>query len=151
MITSFVDGRLRIRDNELKKSSVANALREALLKNHGISEVTANQRVGSFLVVYDKAATSISKVLSILKAYLTVDEEEGLERTSYRTQAPIIPLPQLPLTKRKMIKIGMIASFAVSLAGAALDIEKLHVASGLVFVAVLVGGHLVDKRKVLFA
>ena len=149
MIASLVGGRIRIRDNQLRKTSVVEAIREKLLSNPGIGEVAANLRIGSLLIIYDTAATNIKKILTILKQYLNVNENYQAQAIS-RASVPKLSLPQLSLNKRKMVKLGMLTSLSVSLIGAALDIEKLHVASGVIFISILLGGHLYEKRRLLF-
>ena len=149
MIASLVDGRIRIRDSQLRKTSVVEAIRENLLANPGIGEVAANLRIGSLLIIYDRAATNIDKILNILKQYLNLDENYQAPAIS-RASVPNLTLPQLSLNKRKMVKVGMLTSLSVSMIGAILDIEKLHVASGVIFMSLLLGGHLYEKRRFLF-
>ncbi len=68
-ITSHFESRVRIRDEGLKKEPLLSRAREALLAMPGVSEVEANPRVGSLLVLYAAAVTAVEKMMKPSHSY----------------------------------------------------------------------------------
>lgn len=154
VIASQFEGRVRIRDEELKQEPVLSRVREALLTMPGVDGVEANQRVGSLLVLYNAAVATLERITKTI-ADLIGAEEAGIAAESGKTSArpPAfgkISLAIPPAVKRKVINIGMLASLALSLFAAILDLKKLHILAGIVFVA-LFGDHLFERRQMIFA
>jgi hypothetical protein len=59
-----------------------------------------------------------------------------------------LPLPFPAVSARRLTNMGMMVSLALSLLGAALDLKRFHVISGILFVGVL-GFHLSSKKRLL--
>lgn len=136
MITSFIEGRIRIRDEALKTDSISASIKSRLLKVKGVSGVEANTKVGSILIVYDNS-TDISEVMSALKNYIKISKTSPEKALRVRKG-----------TIKKAVNTGMLASLMISLIGAAFDIKKLHITTGIIFLGFL-GSHLVKFDGIL--
>lgn len=140
MIVSFIEGRIRLRDERLRISQLADAVKEILLNIKGIKEVSANQRAGSILILYDKAVLKLEQILQVLADYLNirVNYEKAKQATCN------------PASIRRIAKIGMLLSLAISISAALLDLKALHVAFGVIFLGFL-GLHLYLYKNIIFA
>jgi len=156
VVASLLDGRVRIRDEGLKREPLITRVREALLATPGVSAVDANPRVGSLLVLYSAALTAVEKILKMVSDLLGSGEEVrgGAEpaqssavRSFIRRASPGEPSV---LKRRTLNNIGMLASLVLSLAAAILGFKKLHILTGIVFVA-LFGRHFYERRAQMFA
>jgi hypothetical protein len=137
MIASFVEGRIRLRDEKLKNKAVVDEIRKRAAQLRGISDVSINQRTGSLLIFYDRAVLRLEQALHILEDYLDA------AKTECRKYA-------VSITNRKIVNPGMLASLALSMFGAALDIAALHITAGIVFLGFL-GLHIFRYKNMLFA
>lgn len=70
MVASFIDGRIRIRDEALILRSLACNIQDALLKNKGITRASVNPRAGSLLVNYDTAEMNREGIIGLIAGYL---------------------------------------------------------------------------------
>ena len=155
-ITSHFEGRVRIRDDGLKKEPLLSRAREALLAMPGVSEVEANPRVGSLLVLYAAAVTAVEKMMKTLSDILGSWEEvraadepgQAIGKIPFARRVSFT-MPSV-MKRRIMNNIGMLASLALSLGAAVFYLKKLHVLAGIVFVA-LFGIHLFERRQQVFA
>ena len=75
VVASLLDGRVRLRDEGLKKEPLVSQVREALLATPGVSAVEANTRVGSVLILYSAALKAVDKILKTVAHLLGADEE----------------------------------------------------------------------------
>ena len=150
-IASCIDGRIRIRDNQLTKKDVAEAVCEALSALPGISQVTVNERVGSLLVIYSAAVTKLQSIMESITGLLG-DEEETTPSARSGKQAPLISgIRSLGLSGRKSaVNLGMLASLVTSMLGILFGLKKLHYAAGMIFLA-LFGIHFFKRRHAVFA
>jgi hypothetical protein len=158
VIASCIDGRLRVRDELLRNTAAADAVRRVLLALPGVREVSANPRAGSLLIIYQQAQTTLRKITDLLSRYLQPERSapaslpgrSPTERRSHdrRTGPPTRRSELLPRIRRQAVNLGMLAALLVSMAGAALGAKMLHIAAGVVFLGVL-AIHLFDKRRSL--
>jgi len=146
MITSFIDGRLRIRDESLKNPSTAENLRKVLFEVKGVSAVEINRRVGSFLVIYDKAVTGIMKIVEAASAYLNMKEmiNDAVQRKKKKTA----------VAKKRIVRrvsnIGMFLSLAASVIAAIVGGKFLHIAAGIAFL-IFFATHFAQHKEKIFA
>lgn len=147
VVTSFFEGRIRIRDEQLKSAPAAECARNALLAVPGIRGVVENKRTGSLLVEYDSAVVNIASLQGIFEAFLPPARDGGKVAPA-KAADPSFPTCGIALDKRQMISTGLLASFLATGAGAALHLKKLHLAAGIVFSAIA-GVHIFDKRQKL--
>ena len=64
-----LDGRLRIKINEVKGSSVAaEEITRFLLRSHGIDQVNANPVTGNVLILYNTREVSQKEIFNLLQA-----------------------------------------------------------------------------------
>lgn len=70
MVASFIDGRIRIRGKAFINRSLSCDIRDALLKNKGITRASVNRRVGSLLVIYDTATMDGGEIVGLIAGYL---------------------------------------------------------------------------------
>ncbi len=139
MITSFVQGRMRIRDKKLKNKLIADEIENRITQFKGILGFSINHRVGSLLIFYDKAVLQLQKIIYVLEDYLGGDAA----KTRYKKYAASI-------TDRTIVNFAMLASLAVSMFGAAADIVVIHITAGIVFLGFL-GLHIFRYKNMLFA
>ncbi len=155
VVASLLDGRLRVRDEGLKREPLADRVREALLGTPGVAAVEANPRVGSLLVMYDAALAAAEQILKTISELLgstreAAGSEEPRARSVRNPFAGKVSLSLTPAVRRKVVNIGMLASLLLSVAAAILDFKKLHILSGVVFLA-LFGDHLFQRKEQMFA
>lgn len=141
MVVCETEGRIRFRDAALKAEDISNTVREALLKTTGVLRVEANRRIGSLLVLYDKACLTVKGILEKVAQALGVDIEKV--RSDLKKLEKTISTPQY----RRYVKRGMLGTLGVAL-GVVFFWEGLHVAAGAVFTALL-AAHLYQNRKTL--
>lgn len=150
-VTSHIAGRLRIRDEGLKKEALLSQVTEALLAAPGVTNVEANPRVGSLLILYSAAVTGMEKIQQILSGFLGA-AQSAVRACSVGTARILGKLPTAlsPRVKRIAVNVGMLASLVVSLAAAMLGLKKLHILAGVIYLAIF-GTHLFERRRFLFA
>ncbi|MCC6347350.1 MAG: hypothetical protein IT388_09220 [Nitrospirales bacterium] len=145
----LMEGRIRVRDERLKKRRIAEDLKRSLLAVVGIGEIVYNQRTGSLLIFFDTAAASSKDILDIVGKSWGVSLSAG-ELPPAGSGRKESPLPHLAGMARRVGKGGMAAALALSLLGAVAGGAKLHVAAGIVFIALL-GAHMYRHNNTLFA
>lgn len=155
VVASSLDGRVRVRDEGLKKEPLITRVREALLATPGVSGVEANPRVGSLLILYSAALTAVEKILKTVSDLLGSGEEvrgpaQPVQSLGKMPFAGKLSLSIPPRVKSKLVNIGMLASLVLSLAAAVFGLKKLHVLTGIVFV-LLFGDHFYQRRAQMFA
>ena len=151
VVASVLDGRVRIRDEGLKREPLVTRVREALLATPGVSQVEANPRVGSLLVLYSAALTAVEKILKMVSELLGSGEEVKPAQSTGRRLLGRVALAVPSVLKRRTINnIGMLASLVLSLAAAIFSLKKLHILTGILFVA-LFGKHFYERRAQMFA
>ena len=151
VVTSHIEGRVRIRDEGLKEEALLTKVREALLDNPGIANVEANPRVGSLLVLYSSPLTGVERIQQIISGFL--GEGEPVAPAGLAGIARIFEkVPRaIPERARKIAgNVGMLASLVLSVIAAVLDLKKLHILAGVIFLAIF-GAHLYERRQFLFA
>lgn len=159
MIASFVEGRIRLRDEKFKNRAVGDEIQKNVAHLKGILNVSINRRTGSLLIFYDKAGLRLEQVLHILADYLDAAKTEwGLSqncghspRIKYGAGSDFgtVPVARVSITNRKIVNLGMLASLAVSMLGAAADIAALHIAAGIIFLG-FVGLHIFRYKTHMF-
>ena len=163
VVASLLDGRVRIRDEGLKKGPLATRVREALLAAPGVSAVEVNPRVGSLLVLYSAAVTAAEKILKKLAQLLgsevessgganRVESEQGRARVFAKLQFPWrTPQAEGSVLKRRVLNnIGMLAALTASMVAAIFHLKKLHILTGIIFLF-LFGDHFYQRRARMFA
>ncbi|GFK94694.1 hypothetical protein NNJEOMEG_02541 [Fundidesulfovibrio magnetotacticus] len=141
MVVCETEGRVRFRDAALKAEDIGNTVREALRKTPGVLRTEVNRRVGSLLVLYDKASIGLKDILEKIAQALGVDPEMFREhlKNLQRTLAGV--------GARRNVKRGMLGALGLALGGLLVH-EGLHVAAGAVFAALL-AAHLYQNRRTL--
>lgn len=150
-ITSYLPGRMRVRDNRLTCVSEANRITDLLKDLPGITGINVNNRTASLLVQYDPA----SGVEALLRSYAGIKPVDPPVKPAASRKRPgnkkssCIIAGDLPVTYRQFLNYGMMAAFAGSGIGIALHYRKLHAAAGFLFLG-LSGLHMYNKRRTLF-
>lgn len=150
LISSCIDGRIRIRDHRFTNSGVTKTVREVLAALPGISQVTVNERIGSVLIIYSAAVATLQGIMD------TIGEVLGEEQ-----QAPTLPSGgPSPVTsgtctfrlpaRKAAVNMGMLATLVTSMIGIMIGLKKLHVAAGVIFLAFF-GIHFFERRRAMFA
>lgn len=147
LIASCIDGRLRIRDQQLTQKHFAEAVREALSALPGISQVNINEKIGSLLIVYSAAVTNLRGILDAIIEQLGEVEEPLNARSGERASGK---QPLGPAGRKSAVNMGMLASLLTSVIGIMLGLKKLHVGAGILFLAFF-GIHFFKRRRAVFA
>ena len=151
LIASHFDGRIRIRDQQLTNKGVAQAMSEALSALPGVGQVTVNERVGSLLVIYSAAVTKLQSIMVRISGLLGEAPPMPTSAPSGKEDGCVTGLRSLRLPgKKKAVNLGMLASLVTSMLGIIFGLKKLHVAAGVLFLAVF-GVHIFERRRVMFA
>ena len=141
-ITSFIDGRVRVRHPALRVEENAAPLRELLGSLPGMRQVAINSRTGSLLLEYDPARLSREDLLALAGQWETF---VAAEAPAHRKKNV------LGLTRAQAIRYthrGMLLSLAASIGFAALGRERGHIVAGGLFL-LLNALHLHTFRKCL--
>lgn len=143
-ITSFMDGRVRLRHPALKRAEQAGQVRELLSALPGMLRVTTNPRTGSLLIEYDPARISREDLIELAGQWeaWTV-HTSGEEGRVVRRRCGIDRAKAIRFTNR-----GMLATLAASLAFGAAGRERGHVLAGGLFLLFNLA-HLYTYRKCL--
>ena len=124
-ITSFVDGRVRLRHPSLKRAEDAEQVRGFLVSLPGMLRVTVNSRTGSLLLEYDPDQISREDLLALAGQWADFasaqDEAAPRKRRFDRARA-------IRFTNR-----GMLATLGASLAFGLAGRERGHVVAGGLF------------------
>ena len=166
-ITSFVDGRVRLRHPALKDAATAELVCSVVGAVEGISAVQSNPRTGSLLIYYDVEKLSREQLIELAEqgaAFIpgmngegapaeSADVAEGVDGEKPKACKVCAPVDELLgfLTKRsttKFIDRTMLVSLMASLAALPLGNRTVHTAAGGVFVGGLLQ-HLLAHRKAL--
>lgn len=126
MITSMVDGRIRIRNSRLKENAFASALMSHLSAVNGVKEVLINRRVGSALIVYDPSITTES-IISLIGRFLDITQKRETQQDKKNS-----------VNIRKTINIGLLFSLLASLTALVFGSRLWHLSFGLVFLGFVV-------------
>ncbi|MBQ4616351.1 MAG: cation transporter [Mailhella sp.] len=157
-ITSFVDGRVRLRHPALKDKASAELVCGVVREVDGITAVESNPNTGSLLIYYDTEKLTREQLLELAEqgaAFLPGAEapeavEGEAQKEKVTSLAPVDEVLQL-LGGRgvtKFVNRGMLVALAASLAGLPLGNKLLHTAAGGVFVGGVIQ-HLLTHRKSL--
>lgn len=76
-VVSSISGRIRLRDDRLKRKETALALESRLGSCAAVRSAAWNRRTGSMLIIYDAASVSHSAILGLLNPYLPVMRKTG--------------------------------------------------------------------------
>ena len=166
-ITSFVDGRVRLRHPALKDAATAELVCSVVGAVEGISAVQSNPRTGSLLIYYAAEKLTREQLLELAEqgaAFIpgmdgegapaeAADVAEGAEGEKCKACKVCAPVEELLgfLTRRsttKFIDRAMLVSLMASLAALPLGNRTVHTAAGGVFVGGLLQ-HLLAHRKAL--
>ena len=163
-ITSFVDGRVRLRHPALKDKATAELVCTVVGGVEGVTSVQANPLTGSLLIYYDAEKLTREQLLELAEqgaAFIPgLNEEEApaaetaegeaAPRKACRVCAPVDEVIQL-LTGRgttRFVNRAMLVSLIASLAALPLGNRTVHTAAGGVFVGGVLQ-HLLAHRKAL--
>ena len=163
-ITSFVDGRVRLRHPALKDKATAELVCTVVGGVEGITAVQANPLTGSLLIYYDAEKLTREQLLELAEqgaafipglneeeaASAETAEGESAPRKACKVCAPVDEVLQL-LTGRgatKFVNRAMLVSLIASLAALPLGNRAVHTAAGGVFVSGVLQ-HLIAHRKAL--
>ncbi|WP_446424582.1 HMA2 domain-containing protein [Mailhella sp.] len=167
-ITSFVDGRVRLRHPALKDAATAELIRSVVSGVDGITAVQANPVTGSLLIFYDPEKFSREQLLELAEqgmaflpeAFSAQESGEALDGNAegaaaramkaVKELAPVDEALQLLCGRgaTKFVNRAMLVTLAASLAGLPLGNRLLHTAAGGAFVGSVLQ-HLLAHRKAI--
>ena len=144
-ITSFIDGRVRLRHPALRDAATADMAAAALGAVEGVVSVRANPVTGSLLLFYDAERLSRERLLELAEQGASLLPEEKAPSSGGRC-----PFGRLLLDRRVtgLVNRVMLASLLLSLAGAVSGMGALHRVTGAVF-ALASLQHVVAHRRAL--
>ena len=149
-IASSIDGRVRIRDQQLTRTDVASAIEAKLSALPGVAQVSVNGKIGSLLVVYSAAAVTLKEIMKTISTLLGETELPLRETRNERAESVFRIRPLTLPGKRSIVNMGMLASLVTSMVGIMIGLKKLHYAAGVVFLAFF-GIHIFERRAAMFA
>lgn len=138
MISSFIDGRVRIRHKALKDPEFMATIRDTVAGQDGVLEVRDNPKTGSLLVRYDPAVISHDKLLMAAQM---------LENTIPEKAAPKSGACSPRKMARRKETALLSGLYALTLIGGFTNI-RLHMAAGGLF-TLLAARHLFARRNCL--
>ncbi len=148
IVSSFTDGRIRLRHERLKQPSAAGVIKEKLSHVAGCHAVECNPRTGSVLVLYDAAKLSRDDLIKIGQecAELLDDDPSAAEDVHTQGTAPPSPVRResLPLDRaappldaflagrgaRRAVSRGMLVSLSLTFVFSLMGRKSLHIAAG---------------------
>jgi hypothetical protein len=152
MITSFIPGRIRLREARLKDPDFAAAMAAALKTQTGVTKASANPVTGGLLLEYDQDKVDTE---SVLTALATVDPDgfdeflKHLADLETRGGSPGF-LPAVGANYEIAEYATLFLSFVICASSAFLRSKGLHVYSGLSLAGLTVQ-HVLKYRKRLQA
>lgn len=159
VVASLLNGRVRVRDEGLKKQPLLSRVTDALIATPGVTSAEANTRVGSLLVFYDAALAAAEQILKLISELLGSPQEVPPSAGEAETGGPTsrhfpfsrgMSLSILPALRKRVVNYGMLAALALSVGAAIIHFKKLHVLAGILFLA-LFGDHIYQRRGQMFA
>lgn len=145
-ITSFIDGRVRLRHPALKQREIADMAAASLGAVDGVTEVKVNPVTGSLLLFYDPEVLSREKLLKLAEQGTAVLPQVSSAKTK-RSGDVLSCLLGRHVTR--MVDRAMLVSLLICLAGLAAGSGSLHRVAGAVFTAAGIQ-HLAAHRKALW-
>lgn len=145
-ITSFIDGRVRLRHPALKQGETADMAAAALGAVDGVTEVKVNSVTGALLLFYDPEVLSREKLLELAEQGMALLPQNASTETKRSGDALSCLLGR---RATRMVDRAMLASFLICLAGLAAGSGSVHRVAGAVFTAAGLQ-HLAAHRKALW-
>ena len=153
-VTSFIDGRVRLRHPALYRHEVVAAIRPHVTAIRGVMSAEFNERAGSLLVLYDPALLSREELIrqalpwaQYLDGCLQGSPAAQPRRDRMGESEPASPRRGRNCW-RKTVNRGMLATLAVTVGSLALGGKRVHTAAGTLFL-VLSGLHAWRYRRSL--
>jgi heavy-metal-associated domain-containing protein len=153
MVVSSIDGRLRIRHQELLNPDVAERLKTSLGSETGVQTVAVNTRVGSLLITYDTRSADREALKIKLSPYMGEGDAAGVGgklSLAVREKAAAAGRALSAVNARKAIGAGMLGSLLLSMIGALFGAKTLHIVAGLVFLLFMML-HLLKNGNMIFS
>ncbi len=138
---AMAHGRIRFRNGALKVGEMGYALRDELLAAKGVLDVQFNKRIGSMLVLFDKARISAEHILARIADTLHIDV------TKVRAGLTTFNRAIGSRKARRNVKLGMGLSLGTAIGALALS-NRWHAVAGTAFLTLL-GTHLYQNRRTL--
>lgn len=150
-ITSFVDGRVRLRHGALKKAPLAEHVQRMLAAIPGIRLVNINVRTGSLLAEYDAEVLDKEHLLALLRQWEHMagwaENNDSSASSPPKTWGLRKGLCR-KMTVRRAVNGGMLATLAASALMGATGQTRGHILAGGAFIALSMI-HLWNVRKAL--
>ncbi len=164
-VTSFIEGRVRLRHPIFKNMEVVTQVQELLQNMPGVESLTHNPRTGSLLLEYDPELLDQETLLAMLQQgeeWLALNTDYTIEPTQESLTAlkekvcALMPtscaLPYLDsLTKgekRRLFNRTMALSYGVSMVSLLVNTKRTHVIAGSLFFALSLW-HIKRMRKAI--
>ena len=139
MITSFIDGRVRIRRDELKDPDIMDLVMGLVKARDGIIDLVPNPRTGSLLITYDPEIISRE---TLAQAAETLEKQfggkTGAASRSGKRRKKLSPLAET----------GILAGLYGLTFVTGMVSKRAHIASALLFTA-LTTAHVYNRRRCL--
>ncbi len=144
MLTSFIDGRLRLRHTALKNPDTLALLERTALGLEGVNSATGNPRTGSLLLTYDPAVLSRETLLETAEQLRTFLPEEP-KQTAKSTKKTLLGVAWT-FRQKCRAEAGLMGSIMSATLVGALFNKRLHIAAG-TLLAIGSLQHLIRRRK----
>lgn len=127
-ITSFIDGRVRLRHHALKNPELAAVVQETAGSLEGVTSVTVNPVTGSLLLFYDPDRLSREQLLGMAAEWAALLPQEPERRRGACCASAFLGKKATRLVDRVLL-----VTLLASLAGASSGMGGLHRTAGAVF------------------
>ncbi len=149
-VTSFVDGRIRLRHPILKDPQIVEQISSLLENVPGIESLQHNARTGSLLLEYDSDVLDNDTLLNIMQQG---EQFIDLENFNAQVQKPLCCLPNkiksmTTREKRKIYNRTMAVALGISALAIGVGNERVHALAGIVFLGLSLG-HIKRMHKAL--
>lgn len=151
-VTSFIDGRVRLRHPALRDAATVAEVRPRIEGLSGMRSAAFNVQTGSVLLQYDPAVLSREELIRQAAPWAEYLDAKARGRAAALPEERRLgerkrAFPAGLCGWRKVANRGMLACLLMALAGLALN-KRVHVAAGAGF-ALLAGAHVIQRRKAL--
>ena len=144
MLTSFIDGRLRLRHTALKNPDTLALLERTALGLEGVHGAVGNPRTGSLLLTYDPNVLSRETLLETAEKLRTFLPEEP-KHTAKPTKKTLFGVAWT-FRQKCRAEAGLMGSIMSATLVGALFNKRLHIAAG-TLLAIGSLQHLLRRRK----
>ncbi|MBP3730100.1 MAG: cation transporter [Mailhella sp.] len=147
-ITSFIDGRVRLRHPALKNRELMQSVKSLVEGMDGVTAVQCNDVTGSLLIFYDPGKLSREELLSLAEQGAAFLEQSIAPQCTAKPLCQTLGTLVFGRSAGRLVNRVLLASLLCSLGGAAAGVSAMHKIAGGIF-ALACLQHVAAHRKLL--